>query len=549
MNTNHKSVFGFTIGPIYELMSHSKKTRELWFSSFFFSWYVKKLYYELVKSNGIKFLKPYIDNISTLPKTKAGLFPDHIIGYSEKDPDKTFEIIQNCIKNINTFFVDLIDETGKSHYLSGKTKTDVENIFTDYLQTSFVVIPIDTIKGSNVVEIVENYLDALERNRSFTLRKNENPCFRCKSFPAVFDITDNYETKYKKQPICPFCFIKFMCNQSDEVCSVINEQKNFRYRSTGEISAVELIKKIDEEKLKAYLSKYDELEYEGKAGNEFRELLPEKGKEIRPYHKYMAIVQADGDNLGYTASSVKNPEELSQILFEFGQEALDITNKFHGEAIYIGGDDVLAFLPTAFKEGENFFTIIDYLIEISKTYKCKLLCKNLSGSISIGVHLFYYKSPLSLAIQSAREQLFNIAKKVPGKDSFSLLLTQHSGQKVGFQFKFCSDELNLFRKIMNNILSGNAYYPHGIHHKLNFYEKLLTNLSDIHQIDSFVKNRFNEDIHKTYTGLDDIKEYLKMLLSLKTSSGQKILTGNEAKKRLSEFISQLKFIKFLLGED
>ena len=131
MNTNYQSIFGFTIGPIYELMSHSKKTRELWFSSFFFSWYLKELYKRLANLQHYRFLKPKV-NLSLLPKSKAGLFPDHIVAYSKEDVENTFNDIEKCINENNQYFIDVINNLGKAHYLSGKSKTDVKKIVNEY---------------------------------------------------------------------------------------------------------------------------------------------------------------------------------------------------------------------------------------------------------------------------------------------------------------------------------------------------------------------------------------------------------------------------------
>ena len=101
--------------------------------------------------------------------------------------------------------------------------------------------------------------------------------------------------------------------------------------------------------------------------------------------------------------------------------------------------------------------------------------RDLPGSISFGVNLFYYKSPLSLAVKEARDQLNYISKKIPGKDSLALLLTQHSGQKAGLKFRFFSPELELFNNILKNIRTGTAEFPHGIHHKLDLYKRVLIN--------------------------------------------------------------------------
>ena len=91
---NYTTLLGFTIGPIYELMSHSKKTRELWFSSFFFSWYVKMLYGELSKTPSIEPLSPFFNPTKPPANTKAGLFPDHIIAQSKDEVYKTYNILK-----------------------------------------------------------------------------------------------------------------------------------------------------------------------------------------------------------------------------------------------------------------------------------------------------------------------------------------------------------------------------------------------------------------------------------------------------------------------
>ncbi|MEM3373267.1 MAG: hypothetical protein QXF76_03570, partial [Candidatus Anstonellales archaeon] len=184
------------------------------------------------------------------------------------------------------YFIKVINNLGNAHYLSSKSKTDVEKIFNDYLQTNFIVLPANEINEKEAVKTIENYLDALERNRSFTLRKNEPTCYRCKSLPAIFEIHDEYDDRSKDQEVCPFCFMKFMSNQSKEICAETSQNIGFRYRSTGEIAADELIRKINFSDLSKYFQSNDEIEYEGEKGKKFKELLPEKGEEIRPYHKY-----------------------------------------------------------------------------------------------------------------------------------------------------------------------------------------------------------------------------------------------------------------------
>jgi len=544
------TLFGFTIGPIYEMMSYSKKTRELWFCSFFFSWYVKKFYEELDGTSGVVILSPNYDNKNPLLKSKAGLFPDHIVGGTDKNAEECMILLKTINSNISKFFIKEIDRVGTNYYLAGKNITQVEKIFNYYLQTSFVVLQAEGIDLKNVVGTIDNHLDALERNRSFVLGKNDVTCYRCKSLPSVFTITDNYDNKTKTQNVCPFCFIKFKSNESDEVCTESAQTKQFRYRSTGEISAYELFKNINENELKKYLKEYDEISFDPytKEGKAFKKLLPEKSEEVKDYHKYMAIVVADGDDLGKLANNVDDPQRFSKTLFEFGRNATKITQDYHGEPIYLGGDDLLTFMPTAFIDNGSITTVIEYIRALSKNYSLTLSEMGLKGTMSFGVHLFYYKAPLSTALNDARYLLYE-AKKSTMKNAVVLQLTQHSSQQVKVKFNLSSQTLIDFSNLLRNLLIGTIQYPEGIHHNLARFKTVLTNLQAPEQLDAFMINRFNEDIHEEYeTGITAVFKILKEILTDNTKGEQHIYSGTQAVHLYNEFLSQIRFIKFLAGE-
>ncbi len=545
MENNFQSVFGFTIGPIYEMMSHSQKTRELWFSSFFFSWYVKKFYDELSGTKGVEILSPHFYPTKPPGKSKAGLFPDHIVGGINQDSVQCMKLLKDKNIIISNFFIEEIVKLGS--YLVGK-KGIIETIFKDYLQTSFVVLSAEGLVRKKIVETVDVHLDALERNRSFSLGKNEDTCYRCKTLPSVFKITDKYDKKIKEQKVCPFCFFKFKSNESDNVCTETGQSKQFRYRSTGEISADELIRGLDKSKLKKYLDDYDEISFDfnTQEGKAFSDLI--NGKKVEDYHKYMAIVVADGDSLGKIANNVDDPQKFSDTLFEFGKIATNITEQFHGEPVYLGGDDLLSFMPAAFLMDDKIITVLDYIKSLSTNYSAKLTDIGQNGTISFGIHLFYYKSPLSTALKDARNLLYE-AKNERGKNSVILQLTQHSGQQVKIKFNLGSSLLTNFSELLSGFISGNIKYPEGIHHNVSRYRTLLTNLNDPCQIDYFLENRFNEDIHKNQKDdLQKLFDLLKEMLTYKTNGSSHIINGELDVSALDEFLSQLRFIKFLAGD-
>ena len=532
------TLFGFTIGPIYEMMSHSQKTRELWFSSFFFSWYVRNFYEKLSANHYIEILSPYYDSNNPLPKSKAGLFPDHIVGISSKSADECLKELKEMNTEISSFFINEIYKLGGQ--LPGK-KEQIESIFRDYLQISFVVIPIKDLERKKFVETVDNHLDALERNRSFSIGKNESTCYRCKSLPSVFNITDLYDIKMKEQKVCPFCFLKFKAHHSLEVTSLTAVSEKRPFPSVGEISAGELRRKYPDvfEKLKTG-------EQEDLNKDDFKQQNSLES-DLKDYHKYMAIVIADGDNLGKIANNVDEPQKFSEVLFEFGKSATRITEQFHGEPIYLGGDDLLTFMPTAFFENDSIVTVLDYIRTLSIKYSASLRNIEQTGTISFGVHLFYYKYPLSSSLEEARNLLYE-AKCEPGKNSLVLQLTQHSGQQIKIKFSLSSPLLTDFSKLLSGLISGKIQYPEGIHHNLARFKTVLTNLNSPNQLDAFMKNRFNEEIHKKQKGIKIVFDMLKDMLTYKTNGSLNIHKGLPAVNFFNEFLSQIKFIKFLAGD-
>lgn len=63
---------------------------------------------------------------------------------------------------------------------------------------------------------------------------------------------------------------------------------------------------------------------------------------------YMAVLQADGDQMGALLEHISSPEhhqQVSQALASFAENAGQVAHTHHGHVIYAGGDDVLALVP------------------------------------------------------------------------------------------------------------------------------------------------------------------------------------------------------------
>lgn len=186
------------------------------------------------------------------------------------------------------------------------------------------------------------------------------------------------------------------------------------------------------------------------------------------YHKYVCVVQADGDNMGKLISNVEqladkpSVSEISQDIFDFCKVATHIirtgtyengisdlcnTNKeCIGLPIYAGGDDLLFIAPVVYtvkehdENGQEKIvkkTIFDMLKCIDEAYS-NLVAKNrviesdgksYTTHMSYGISIAYYKRPLYESLADARNQLFKVAKNAfdGKKNCIAWKLTKHSG--------------------------------------------------------------------------------------------------------------------------
>lgn len=145
------------------------------------------------------------------------------------------------------------------------------------------------------------------------------------------------------------------------------------------------------------------------------------------YRKYICIVQADGDNIGKTVENSDKTGELSKVLLTQGMEAREKIRDYGGEPIYIGGDDLLFLAPVVSKSDKSY-NIFSLLKELNKSFHDKMQkFSDLPISMSFGLSITYHKYPLYEALKTTREQLFNKAKNVVGKNTIAWCLRKHSG--------------------------------------------------------------------------------------------------------------------------
>jgi len=248
----------------------------------------------------------------------------------------------------------------------------------------------------------------------------------------------------------------------------------------------------------------------------------EKRDDFKQVYKYIAIVHADGDNLGKV---VKDDKDISKKLFEFAKKAKN-TLKGKAETLFIGGDDLLFFAPVISKNG----TIFDLIEKLRKDYRDALNDKR--TTLSFGVSITYYKYPLYEALSLSRDALFNKAKKTNNKNNLAISVRKHSGQSFESVMEFDSEIYRNFKNLLENVLESKIEIPHSIHHKLDSMKELIKEI-ETNQIDDMFENYFNEEDHQGQfkEGLNEIKELLKL-----------------QKDDFENFFAELSMIKLLRGD-
>ena len=410
---------GISIGPIIKTFGMARKPREAWAASYLFSHLMKCIYEEAKKMKGEnkEIISPADpeDVLKEKENYKVGIYPDRL--YVRGD-----------------FDVETVLNNSYHTFLSSLYNKDWKQIDLSYF--NLMSATCEATKDSNAIKILNQKLDVVELCQFANIG---NPSVSIYSF-----ISD-----WKKSPL----FKK-----------VEDKNRSFPYtvNTLAEIATAEL-RMIDEKSWNdaSQYAKKKEKENEANKKKEdikglpfedyFYKSLGEKksfeGK-IKSHHRYICVVQADGDNVGKTVSHDKLKDEdlkkISEALVNFGNESAGMILKYGGLPIYAGGDDLLFIAPVIGKDHQNIFDLLDNIeneafkgvhdaVDELKDFTDDN-GKKIEASLSFGVSITYYKYPLYEALESARHLLFDIAKKNRDKKAIAWSFRKHSGGTFDVSF-------------------------------------------------------------------------------------------------------------------
>jgi len=378
------------------------------------------------------FILPYVkDEVFTIKD--VGIFNDRMIFEAEGIEDSDIK--------------SAIDEAIKK--LSEKTGLDIDYL-KRYIQISYVI---ENVTEGNIVEAIYKYLDTKE----------------------LFFETPTYD-KFKE-------FFKRL-NKTALVKEAFGEEHK-RFTSLLEISLADVM----DNELREIVSSQDEKDI-----NIFEDKDLNKKYNFQNYHKYVAIVQVDGDNMGEVNKLLNNAsndeyENLSKDLFNFVKKSIEEIKNFGGFVVYAGGDDLLFFAPIKNKDKN----ILDLMFTLDEIYKKNMKKWNdklqtTKTTLSFGINISYYKFPMYEALKNAQKLLFNKAKDI--KNAAAIEVIKHSGQV--FEAIIKKENVEELKSLINNQYK----FDTSIIYKIDTYKNVLNLLNDQDRFRAFFKNYFNENYSK-----------------------------------------------------
>lgn len=494
----NKVYTAITIGPIGKTLAKARSVKSFWTASYLFSWIMRKLLEKLPKEN-FEILSPYRagkDVLGEISK-KVGLFPDRLFAKGELE-EKEFkrikrEIFGELAEKFKNAFQDEKDDIARKIDTESdqKRKRELEEIKSRYSNAAS--------KGEDIRKYLENYLSissiTVELSSDCSILEQLNKYLDTQELfnKASTQTEEDYMEMFIEAPNNPFlkAYSQDRAFPSTSEIAVSGWEQNPPKDANGEVDYSKLTSKTG----------------------------------FRNCYKYLAVIKADGDGFGTYIKELKVDEEkeikengekeneltrFTKSFFEFSVEvANELIQKTKAIPVYIGGDDLFLFAPVL--EGNVEKDVFNLIKEIDDLFIQKEIGEGLS--MSYGVSIFYYKSPMSEAIDIADSMLRKAKEekeekeKEKKKDTVAISIQKHSGQKIEFLLPCkhstdkCKQETGLYKKateLIRAFKEDDSMLNSLIYWIEDMYETIFTDEVTLYQerINAVFDNFFDEEIHK-----------------------------------------------------
>jgi CRISPR-associated protein Cmr2 len=558
-----------TIGPIYGTLKKTRSTKAMWAASYLFSYLMRELLAKIRNTTGATFLTPSVSDDSFFENEQGfGLFHDRFIvevgtsNLSLDDLKNHMKIVINDI--ILKVLADCSSKSKTWNNALSLTSAQVREYITDFLQ--LYAIEVDVEGDNQPVPVIEGYLNSVELEGAFVAEESANILKHFfeevyynflmeDGISNLYKIGDSTENKRGFPCTAEIASIALKNNQF----KTIDLQNNFQVKTYDSLVSYCFPPSAKDEK-----RKMDDLDEQQIF---FRKLKEAVGKDtFRLQHKYIAIVQADGDSMGGLFSSLEKSErlEVSTRLMHFAQQSVQTVLAYGATPIFAGGDDLVFFAPLSSKEanGENIF----HLLEKIDTHFEDMVLKGfqLSAGIrkptmSYGVSICHYKYPLGENYAHSGKMLRPKAKSHPNKNAIAWQIIKHSGHRFGCIFNKNEDSFKTFKSLKPQGAEQNDNFLASVIYKLESLESLFEGVTKLENHDwqklfyNILFNNFNESVHReTKTELSKfLKAVCNLLVACFNENPKKSNESHHdwAKSNLNKAYAALRFIHFLNTED
>ena len=443
-----KHLFLFTITPVQDFISQSRKLKDLFGSSEILS-DMSEIGIKICKREGGNIVFPHYDE-----NYKYSSYPNRfLVEFESKDINEIKNIANSIEERLKRFIRSLNNKNSEI----GKTiENHLENYFNFYWAIS-------ELKGSykEAFDEVEKLLAGAKNTRFFNqfmsdgeIGEKGRKCSICgERNVVIYKAKDKYKfIKYNiPKPIeDKNSLLKFnegLCG----VCYVKRKYSKVNFDSTAEIALMHIFDKLKkedypnlskdyqlffEENLKEEYFKRNDISANlnkcKKEFKKFKEALKDNNLKQTPYY---AVIMFDGDSMGEWLSGKYVDKEklktfhnfLSQRLIEYANKARDVLKKSKGITVYAGGEDFLGFVN------------LNYLFETLRELRNKwneIVNNPLKNEFNInkdltfsaGVVVAHYKTPLQAVLQRVREAEKKAKNKDDKKNKICFVALKRSGE-------------------------------------------------------------------------------------------------------------------------
>ncbi len=210
-------------------------------------------------------------------------------------------------------------------------------------------------------------------------------------------------------------------------------------------------------------------------------------------YRYYAVVRADGDSMHKITAALPDDSSInafSKTCLGYCAAVADAVNRYDGVTVYAGGDDLLAILPCESKTGSSVF---EFLAEVNTIFEQHLKNTGLSpATLSFGVSIAYYKTPLYEALADSSALLFGTAKSI--KNCTAIRLRKNTGQAEGLVIS--NDHLAEYIGYLHQALGKDANALLAVLHRIALFQTSFEHANDQTTIQNLFINLFETSSRK-----------------------------------------------------